>query len=381
MTHTVLEKWLRSGKYAKVNGSYMRPLAHPILEEEPLLIQKGQAVALCLIADDGGKWILKTFHEGRGLDRTYLMSVTSLLPHGDGFIAGTQRQVLSSDKLGRAKRCYYTSDLAAFLDGAILMPQVKGTDWSGLADEIRNGRIRLSKAERIALCHCLIELVAALEDSHCAHRDFSSCNIFIDIATGKIYIIDFDSLYHSSLFMPKATTAGTIGYAPPFAWNANVLDARRTWCLHADRYALGLLIVEFCILDKGSPTTGDGGMFDQDELRRRSGSGLDAARRAVLIHWPNLSRPFEATINSQDFEGCPSPQAWRYAIDSIVPQAPDLAKIEAIPPSYFAQVLRTTHRPAIRLWPVPNFSEIAEFEFEPRDDSSNLVTLPPDPWH
>jgi serine/threonine protein kinase len=380
MAHTALEKWFRSGKYAQVNGSRVRPVPHPVMQEEPLTIQKGQAVAICLICDDGSKWILKKFHPGKNLDRCYLESVTALLPRLDGFIAGTQRQILSSGKVTRVHQCYYANDLVIFIDDSMLMPQVGGDPWSGLADEIREGQIQLSKVERIALCHHLVELIAALEDSNCSHRDISSGNIFIDIATGKIYFIDFDSLFHPSLAMPKSTTCGTIGYAPPFAWRGDVMEAKRTWCPHADRYALGILVTEFCILDKGSPMTSDGGMFDQDELRSRSGPGLNSAMRALITNWPNLSSLFEATINSRDFESCPGPRDWKQAIDRIFPKPPSLADIEGIPAGYFEKILKNASRPAIIFRP-PALSEIPEFKVELRNYCSNVLTLPPNPWN
>lgn len=381
MAHATVEKWFGSGKYAQVNGSRVRPIPHPVLKEEPLSIQKGQASAICLIADDGSKWILKKFHQGRSLDRSYLVSVTSLLPRKDGFIAGTQRQILSSDKLTRTRRCYYAADLATFLDNAILMPQIAGIDWAGLADEVRQGQVQLSKPHRVALCRDLIELVAALEDSECSHRDFSSGNVFIDIASWKIYLIDFDSLYHPSLAMPKATTCGTVGYAPPFAWRGDVLDARRTWCPHADRYALGLLVAEFCVLDKGSPITAEGGMFDQDEIRQRSGPSLDSARKALTAHWPNLSGLFEATINSEHFGSCPSPQDWQRALDSTFPRPPSLTQLESIPAGYFQQILSSINRPAVALWGPPDLSEIPEFKVETRNSFSNVIILPSNPWN
>lgn len=381
MAHASIDKWFGSGKYAKLNGSRVRPIPHPVLDEEPLPIQKGQAVAICLIADDGGRLVLKKFHQGRSLDRSYLVSVTSLLPCKDGFVAGTQRQILSSDKLGRTRGCYYAADLAAFLDATILMPLVTGTDWAGLADEIRQGQVKLSKPHRVALCRNLVELVVSLEDVGCAHRDFSNGNVFIDITSCRIYLIDFDSLYHPSLPMPKATTCGTVGYVPPFAWRGDTLDACRTWCPHADRYALGLLIAEFCILDKGSPITADGGMFDQNELCRRRGPGLDSARKALLAYWPNLSDLFEATIGSRDFESCPSPQDWQHVLDSTFPKPPSLDQLGGIPAGYFERISMSSNRPAIPLLLPPDLSEIPRFKVEPRKGVSNAVTLPSNPWN
>ena len=380
MAHAAVKKWFNSGKYAQVNGSRVRPIGHPALKGELLSIQKGQAAATCLRADDGSEWILKKFHQGRALDKSYLVSVTSLLPQKDGFVAGTKRQVLSSDKLTRKPRCYYNAELARYLNDAILMPRVPGIDWACLADDVRDGEVQLSKQERATMCRQLTELVVALEDKGCSHRDFSAGNVFIDMSSLKVYLIDFDSFYHESLSMPKATTCGTVGYAPPFAWRSDVLDARCTWRPCADRYALALLVVEFCIIDRGAPITADGGIFNQDELRRRSGPGLDSARKALAANWPHLSSLFEAAIKSRDFECCPSPEDWGAALGGPIPKAPDLAQLEAIPVDYFRLVLRDAGRTANPLWRAPKLCEIPEFKVKISGDISDGVTLPPDPW-
>ena len=99
MAYDPVEKWFKSRKYAQVNGSRVRPIEHPLLKEVPLSIQKGQAESTCLISEDASKWILKKFHKGKGLDRSYLVSVSSLLPRNEAFLAGTDRQILSSEKL------------------------------------------------------------------------------------------------------------------------------------------------------------------------------------------------------------------------------------------------------------------------------------------
>jgi len=373
--------WFESGKYAQINGTRVRPVEHPVLKDELLSIQKGQAESICLVREDGSKRTLKKFHQGKALDRGYLVSVSTLLPKVDGFVAGTQRQVLSSDTLTKTTKCYYAKDLAAFFQDTVLMPHVKGTDWSGLADELREGHIQLTKNQRIGLCRTLTELIAKLENNNCSHRDISSGNAHIDTTTWKIYLIDFDSFYHPSLSMPKATTCGTAGYTPPFARQAGVLDARRTWCLHADRwYALGILIAEFCILDRGSPLTSEGGMFNQDELRVRSGSGLDAARKTLHAQWPAVVSMFDATIKSRDFESCPSPQNWQKVFDGAFVEPPSLAHLESIPADYFQKIL-SMRRPAIPVWSPPYLSEIPEFKPKKPKAISKVVVLPPGPWN
>lgn len=121
MADDAVRNWFRSGKYAQVNGTRLRPVPHPLINDEVLSMQKGQAECLCLVADNGGKFILKKFHRGKELDLNYLVSASRLLPRTDGFIAGTQRQILSPDKLVKASKCYYAKGLAAFLKDTILM--------------------------------------------------------------------------------------------------------------------------------------------------------------------------------------------------------------------------------------------------------------------
>lgn len=62
MPAEVIEKWLKSGRYAQVNGTRLRPIEHNILKGTPLSIQRGQAEAFCLTCDKGENYILKKFH-------------------------------------------------------------------------------------------------------------------------------------------------------------------------------------------------------------------------------------------------------------------------------------------------------------------------------
>lgn len=384
MAYKVIEEWFRSRKYAQLNGSRMRPIEHPVLKDAVLSIQKGQAESICLLSENGSRWILKKFHKGKNLDRNYLVSVSSLLPKHNAFKAGTDRQILSSDKLTNIAQCYYDSDLAVFLDNTILMPQIIGIDWAGLADEIRQGNIQISKAHKVELARNLTELIDLLEKNNCCHRDFSSGNIFISTTTWQIYLIDFESFYHPKLKMPKATTCGTTGYTAPFAWQSGTLDAKQSWCLYADRYALALLIVEFLVLDKGFPLTAEGGMFDQDELCTRSGTGLDQTIRTLEKDWPTVTNLFKKAINSKGFNSCPSPQDWRQMLESIpgvFVRPPKLGQLEKISADYFRKIIGMSRRPA-PLWPAPCLADIPEFDLESSLKSvSNIVTLPSNPWN
>jgi serine/threonine protein kinase len=130
------------------------------------------------------------------------------------------------------------------------MPRVNGFDWSTLADEIRDGSVTLNQQQRFTICKNLTRLIELLENSRCCHRDLSCGNIFIDTNTWQVYLIDWDSFYHPSLQMPRATTCGTAGYTAHLVWDNGNLDPRGTWCEHADRYALSLLNVELLLVSQ-----------------------------------------------------------------------------------------------------------------------------------
>jgi serine/threonine protein kinase len=255
---------------------------------------------------------------------------------------------------------HYSTELDTWLDGTVLMPKVAGLDWAGLSDEIRDGKVCLDELHRVTLCKNLTQLVQLLEDYRCAHRDFSCGNVFVDSQTCQVYLIDFDSLYHPSLRMPRATTCGTMGYTPHHAWNNGNLDPRRTWCEYADRYALALINVEFLLMSPGIKTTGEGGIFDQDELRRQSGTGINSIIGQLRSKYPHASQLLEATIHSSDFKDCPSPQDWNRCFEakpSLVSVTPSLDDLNCISPEHFVNLLGKC-RPAAPLWPAPSLNQM-----------------------
>lgn len=383
MPADVIEKWLAGNKPAEITGMLLRPVEHSQLPGTPLSIHKGQAEVFCLTHESGNCWILKKFHRGRVLDRIYLEAISSLLPQHKGFLSGTHRQVLSPGSLRKAQGLHHRQDLAQWLDGTVLMPQIDGLDWSSIADELRDGTLTLDKAHRVAACRSLSGLVLLLEQIQAAHRDLSSGNVFIHTGDWSASLIDFDSLYHADLVMPKATTCGTVGYAAPYAWQAGVLDASATWNPHADRYAVALLNVEFLVLGKGAPLSAEGGMFDQDELRDRSGNSIELARKRLSSEFPGALRLFEAAIGSSDFSDCPSPEDWLAVCDGLHVQPPSLAEMPAVGANYFEQILQK-QRSAVQLWPAPNLSEIPYFDLEVVPVSPTplvaAVALPDNPW-
>ncbi len=382
MSDEVVEKWLKSCKFAQVNGKRLRPLQHTLLKGTPLSVQKGQAEAYWFSDETGQNWILKKFHNGKNPDSKYLNSIASLLPKNDAFKAGTQRQILSACTLNRNPGCYYTAALANWLDGTVLMPKILGCDWSATADDIREGKLELQRGLRIQLALNLVNVIEILEKYNCCHRDISSGNVFIIIASGEIYLIDFDSMYHQNLAMPQATTCGSVGYISPYAWLSNNLDAKRTWCPYADRYALAIIIVEFLTLGKGSPLTAEGGMFEQEELRKRGGKGIDNIRMVLGNEWTQVLPLFDAVINSKDFASCPAPQDWQQVLnktpeDSI--RFPRIDELESIRPDYFGEILGKL-RPKAPLYSAPSLSDMPSVSLNLSQTVAKPVSLPPDPW-
>jgi hypothetical protein len=356
----VVEYWLQTGHNAIIDKISVKPIEHALLKGKPLSSQKGQAEAFLFIDDNCNWWILKKFHNNRNLDRGYLNRVSSVLPRDNGFACGTRRQVLSRGALHQTIGYHYSTELDTWLDGTVLMPKVAGLDWAALADEIRDGNVCLEGAQRVTLCRNMARLVQLLEDHQCAHRDFSCGNVFIDSRTWQVSLIDFDSLYHPSLTMPQATTCGTAGYTPHHAWNHGNLDPRRTWCECADRYALALINAEFLLVKSGAKATGEGGLFDQDELRRQSGTGINSIMGQLKSKYPHAAQLLEATIHSSNFKDCPSPQDWNSCFvttPSSTSATPCLDDLMDIPAGYFDNRLNKC-RPASPLWPAPSLSEM-----------------------
>jgi hypothetical protein len=348
----VVEKWLVSGRYAWIERLQLKPLAHRALPRSPVRIRRGQADVFPLQAGDGRAFMLKRFHHGRLLNREYLIRVSALLPRGREFAAGTNRAVLTSGALQRDSNAYYAHALAAWLNDTVLMPRLSGSDWVMLADELRSGRRQLAPSQRLALAQSLARVIEKLENHHCSHRDLTGSNVFIDRDMSAVQLIDFDSLCHPSLTMPSGTTCGTPGYLPSFVCRAGT-DPRPTWCERADRFALALLIGEFLAVGPGAPWSGDGGLFDQEDLTRRRGVSIDWARDAVAQTCPQALPLLDRALASRTFAECPSPREWQ----RIVRTVPDRA-VRACP---------RAAKPATRSSRIPRLSEIPE----------PLIALPP----
>ncbi len=330
MPAEIVDKWFSSKRSALICQRRMRPLEHPILKGKPFSSQKGQAEAFFLKEDNGTIWILKKFRHDCMLNRDYLARIAGLLPGEQGFLCGTQRTILAAQDLTKSGSCYHCRPFAQWLEDTVLMPKVSGCDWGTLADDLRDGSLTLDEAQRQTWCSTLCNLVVALEKARCSHRDLSCGNVFLDLDTGTVYLIDFDSLFHPGLTMPVATTCGTAGYTAPYAWHGGNPDPRRTWCEGADRYALALLLTEILITVPGMDATGEGGLFDQNELRKRSGPGITAVLNRLQTKNPQAATLLQQTLASHHFGECPTPTQWNDLLGGcnqrswVVPDLKDL---------------------------------------------------------
>lgn len=386
MSGDLVEYWLKTGRNAHISKLLLKPVEHQNMKGKPLSSQKGQATVYFLIADNGQWWLLKKFHNSRSLNKKYLNQVKSLLPENEGLICGTQREVLSSGVLNKTAGFHYSSELDNWLDGTILMPRIAGYDWSCLADDLRSRTVQLDRNERLTLCLRLTELVKLMEEYQCCHRDLSSGNVFIDCGTFLVSLIDFDSLYHPILKMPKVTTCGTTGYTCHLAWADGLPDARKTWCLHADRFALAVLIAEFLLIEPNMRSTGEGGIFDQDELRNQGGRNLDLILQNLNAKLPLAAQLLEAAVRCSSFSDCPSPQDWLdfyRTVPGFIITPPSLSDMPEISGEMFERILNASRKPALPVYPAPELSELQDYNIRlPRATQTNIpeVNLPPDPW-
>lgn len=381
MSTEILQDWFISGRPASLRSRQLWPLPNPHLPTSPLFVQGGQAEAVFCRAEDNTAWILKKCLPGRCPDIEYLEAISQLLPIHPGLTVGNRRQVLKVGDLKRERGCYFTQDFQQWLEATILMPWIKLKSWAAVADDIRDGSLHLPPDARLTICRSLAELVGVLEAQRCAHRDLSCKNVFICLNARQVQLIDFDSLHHPNLTMPRASTCGTEGYIAGFAWRGDQLCEESSWCEHADRYALAVLIVEILLISKGTPLNGDGCMFPQAELRTRQGAHLQAAMDKLAAIYPDAIPLFNAAIHSRHYQDCPSPAVWIGFCDKvhgIVP--PALTTWEDVPQSCFASVpTKATpppqHAATVTLQDLPRVHIVL-----PRARTPVTVALPSDPW-
>lgn len=308
----VVQAWLQSGQCANLDGIEVEPLTNPYLPGSPLVINRGQAAAYYLKDTQGRQWILKKFLPGRSPDVQYIAGIKTLVPPDPGFESGYERHVLASSSISNLG--YFTAELASWIENTILMRVVNGRDWATLADGLRDGTESLSEDQRRLLCQRLGEQIRRLETSGLSHRDLSSTNVFVDLQSLEIHFIDWDSLYHATLAMPDNTTFGTHGYIAPFLKVNGIEVPQVSWAQYADRFSMAILNAEFLSMDVGSPLSGDGGAFDQDELYNRGGAQISEILDRIRPNFPSAVTLVEKALNAASFDDCPGPDEWIIAM-------------------------------------------------------------------
>jgi len=229
----------------------------------------------------------------------------------------------------------------------------------------------------VQLLRGLSEAVLELERAHCAHRDLSSGNVFIEMNTWRCRLIDWDSAYHPTLTMPANTTCGTSGYVAPFVWTRGQVDTRLTWHPRADRCAMAFLNAEFLTLGPGSPMTEEGGMYKQDETCRRSGPGLESSMKTLKQGFPEAAVLFQRALRAGSYDECPSPAEWCECCRRVPP--PALNQVPELPPAFFEEIL-ARRRPAAPIWAAPRLADVAlELPVLPLPNRQ-VPHLPADPW-
>lgn len=341
MPSEVMEKWNKSKRSAHINSLSLRPVKHPICPGIPLSVQCGQAEAYWLRASDKSEWIIKKFKAQQCPARPYLDTIASLLPKSKPFSAGADRIVLTSDSLVKNNGSYHTQAFSQWLVNVIFMPKIPGSDWASVADMLRSKKLLLNLNRRITLCRNLAQVVSIMEKHGLSHRDLSIGNVFINLKTLEVLLIDFDSCFHPHLIMPQVTTFGSEGYTPGYIWQNGNPDPKMTWCPHADRFPLTILNVEFLLLDEQTPLTGDGGIFDQQELCLGSGTGLDRITEKLKNTFPAAVDLLGRAIKSKGCKECPAPEEWMRICDGFtsVAKVISLSDLEEVNHRYFTSIL------------------------------------------
>jgi len=337
MNGDVMEHWLLSGKSARISGLDLKPLAHPAMPSTPRRVVKGQAAVYFMQqSPHQNTWLIKKFTPSRRPSDTYLQAVSRCIPGQAEFFTCTQRRFLTAGHLDRRYSQYVSDGLPDWIEGTILMPAVPGSSWATIADSLREGELELSCEQRLRAALNLAVCIECLEAWECSHRDISLNNVFW-APDDRVYLIDLDSLYHKDLPFQSNTTVGTLGYIPPFTRSLDgQFDAACSWCPHADRFALAVMIAEFLLVGPDAPEAQeDGSLFSQAQLAQPEDdfvkSQVDALwrinRESGILLWKAL--------HAAGFESCPAPVHWRavlqralgsnrrHACSSVVRNMPD----------------------------------------------------------
>lgn len=363
-----MQAWSGTGREAILDDVALKPRTVDTSSTVPLVTRGGQAWAYYLADDSGEGWILKKFLPCKQPDPAYLDEIQALVPNRPGFESGFERKVLNSSSVSTSSYC--DSKFQAWINGTILMRQVVSPTWAELAPSLRDESKTLSRVERLFLCAKLSEKIEWLESAGVAHRDLSSTNVLIDPVNVEVHLIDWDSLYHSTLPIPSNTTPGTDGYMAPFARANGGAATHVTWQENSDRFGLTILNAEILSVNTESPLVGEGGLFAQEELYNRAGRTIFEVRNNLQHYFPAAAEILDAALTAQSFEKCPSPFDWINLINREMPSSAQAVWDEESAPSAEAQ---SVYAPPYE----PNFVQVNSSAFV-RVDRKAFVKAPPD---
>jgi len=315
-SETLMNEWLASGQTARICGLDFEPVPHPAMPDTPQCVVKGQASVFFLRqTPHNNTWLLKKFAPARRPMDDYLQAVTQYLPGDAAFFTCTQRRFVQSSHLDRAFSGFNEPQLGSWLEGTILMPKVPGEPWMSVADSLREEEIDLPADQRIRAAANLAKCIKQLEAAHCSHRDLSSTNVFLT-KEDKVYLIDWDCLYHAQLPFQPNTTVGTNGYIAPFLnVSSSLADPSRSWCEHADRFALATLITEFLLVGPNSPEAQeDGTLFSQAQLTNPKDKAIKRQLKLLGETFLREADLLKEALDAQTFDTCPSPDMWISAL-------------------------------------------------------------------
>lgn len=350
----VMQAWSGAGVPATLDDIALKPRRADASSTVPLMIKGGQASVYYLTDDNNKQWLLKKFSPGREPEPAYVEAVQPLIPCRSGFESGFERRVLKGSSVSAA--AYSNPAFESWVDGTILMREVAAPTWAELAASIKSGAKALPRVERLFLCGKLSAKVDWLESASLAHRDLSAANVMVDPINVEVHLIDWDSLYHPSLGLPSNAVPGTEGYMAPFVRADGGADARLTWQEGADRFALAILNAEILAVNAESALSAGGGLFDQDDLYKRTGRTVSDVRNNLQHSFPGAARLLDAALTAPSFEKCPGPSDWINLLGTETPNGAHEVWAEETAP---AEDARSVYKPPYE----PHFVEVNSSAF------------------
>lgn len=303
----VVQAWLIADQHAVLESIALWPRCKPGSAGEVLMEESDEAYVYHLLDDSEQGWVLKKFRTGWEPHPVYAAAIQSLVPEISGFESGFKRKLLSGSSVSTSAYC--EEAFCAWIDGAVLMPEVVAPTWAELTDAVSNGSRTLSTVERFFLCEKLSEKIDCLESVGLAHRNLSSSNVMIDPMNIEVHLIDWDDLYSVTLPEELDQPCGTAGYIAPFVRLSAATNSTSSWRLGADRFGLAVLSAELLVTKAGSRRFGSG-LLDQKEIYQRFGQTLEDVRHGLQHSYAAAGELLDAALNARSFAECPTPRDW-----------------------------------------------------------------------